>query len=78
MSDSSRESLAGAGWEGRQHGAYRELMPARVVNLSWLDPATLWKARNGPLASLFGDPTGRDRQHWVDGQRERGRPTRTW
>ncbi|WP_329187489.1 metallophosphoesterase family protein [Actinacidiphila glaucinigra] len=72
MSDSSRESLAGAGWEGRQHGAYRELMPARVVNLSWLDPATLWKARNGPLASLFGDPTGRDRQHWVDGQRERG------
>lgn len=78
MSDSSRESLAGAGWESQQPGAYRELMPARVVNLSWLDPVTLWKARNGPLASLFGDPTGRDRQRWVNGRWSEGRPARTW
>ncbi|WP_431950657.1 metallophosphoesterase family protein [Actinacidiphila sp. bgisy167] len=72
MSDSSRTSLAGAGWDGQQVGAYRELMPARVVNLSWLDPVTLWKARNGVVAKLLGDPTGRDRQRWVDGQRQRG------
>lgn len=62
---SSRDSLAGAGWEGHEPGTYRELMPPKVVNLSWLNPGTLWKARNGPLASLFGDPTGADRQRWV-------------
>ncbi len=47
-------------------------MPERVVNVSWLDPRTLWRARNGPLASLFGDPTGADRQRWVRSQVERG------
>lgn len=72
MPDSSRDSLAGAGWESQKPGSYQELMPARVVNLSWLNPVTLWKARNGPLAALFGDPTGRDRQRWVAGQVERG------
>ncbi|MGW3244246.1 metallophosphoesterase family protein [Streptomyces sp. NPDC001070] len=75
MSDSSRDSLAGAGWESQKPGSYKELMPARVVNLSWLDPVTLWKARNGPLASLFGDPTGRDRERWMSGQSDRGAAT---
>lgn len=69
---SSRDSLAGAGWEDHEPGRYRELMPATVENLSWLNPGTLWKARNGPLASLFGDPTGADRQRWVRAQAERG------
>ncbi|WUH89386.1 metallophosphoesterase [Streptomyces sp. NBC_00433] len=70
--DSSRDSLAGAGWGGQTPGTYRELMPPRVSNLSWLNPTTLWKARNGPLASLLGDPTGSQRQQWVRGQLERG------
>ncbi|MEC3992586.1 metallophosphoesterase [Actinacidiphila sp. DG2A-62] len=65
MAASSRESLSGAGWQDQEPGTYRELMPARVEKLSWLNPGTLWKARNGPLASLFGDPTGRDRSRWV-------------
>jgi hypothetical protein len=69
---SSRGSSAGAGWEDQEPGGYRELMPQRVTNLSWLSPATLWKARNGPLASLLGDPTAQRRQQWVRGQRERG------
>jgi hypothetical protein len=47
-------------------------MPDRVVKLSWLNPATLWRARNGPLASLLGDPTGTDRQRWVREQVARG------
>ncbi|SEG10465.1 hypothetical protein SAMN05216223_103243 [Actinacidiphila yanglinensis] len=72
MSASSRESLAGAGWQDQEPGAYRELMPPKVVKLSWLDPSTLWRARNGPLASMFGDPTGTDRQRWVRAQVARG------
>lgn len=69
---SSRGSAAGAGWGSQEVGGYRELMPPRVSNLSWLNPATLWKARNGPLAALLGDPTGEQRQQWVRGQLERG------
>jgi hypothetical protein len=75
MSPSSRESLAGAGWQDQEPGSYRELMPPRVENLSWLDPATLWKARNGPLASMLGDPTGTDRDRWVRRQVEQGAAT---
>ena len=69
---SSRDSLSGAGWQDQEPGSYQELMPERVVKLSWLNPATLWRARNGPLAALLGDPTGADRQRWVRGQVERG------
>lgn len=69
---SSRDSLTGAGWTGHETGTYRDAMPPRVRNLSWLNPATLWKARNGPLASLFGDPTGAQRQSWVHAQATRG------
>lgn len=47
-------------------------MPADVPRVFWLNPSTLWKARNGPLASLFGDPTGADRQRWVRAQLDRG------
>lgn len=79
MPASSRDSLDGAGWQGAEQaqepGSYRELMPANTTKVWWLSPSTLWKARNGPLASLFGDPTGADRQRWVEGQRERGAAT---
>jgi hypothetical protein len=68
MAASSRESLTGAGWQDQEPGTYRQLMPARVIKLSWLNPKTLWKARNGPLASMLGDPTGRDRSRWVAAQ----------
>ncbi|CCK25203.1 hypothetical protein BN159_0824 [Streptomyces davaonensis JCM 4913] len=40
-------------------------MPAEVQKISWLDPRMLWAARNGVLASWFGDPTGRTRSRWV-------------
>ncbi|WP_167150978.1 metallophosphoesterase [Streptomyces sp. MBT27] len=66
MPHSSRDTPEGAGWGNSQLGTYKSLMPARVEKLSWLNPGTLWAARNGVLASWFGDPTGRTRSRWVE------------
>ncbi|MER5409048.1 metallophosphoesterase [Streptomyces sp. NPDC002769] len=74
MSDSSRDTARGAGWGSPEPGDYRGLMPARVEKLSWLDPRTMWPARNGVLASWFGDPTGRTRARWVEQRRNAGAP----
>src|ERR1041385_7871855 len=60
-SHSSRDTPEGAGWGLQTPGTYRELMPRRVEKLSWVNPRTLWPARNGVLASWFGDPTGHTR-----------------
>ncbi|MCX3289909.1 metallophosphoesterase [Streptomyces sp. NEAU-H22] len=65
MSDSSRDTAEGAGWGTGERGAYRRLMPPKTEKISWLDPRMLWVARNGVLASWFGDPTGRTRSRWV-------------
>lgn len=61
MSDSSRDTAKGADWGSAEPGAYRQLLPPHVRRVSWLDPRTLWAARNGAPASWFGDPTGRTR-----------------
>ncbi|GHI01840.1 metallophosphoesterase [Streptomyces cellostaticus] len=74
MSDSSRDTAQGAGWGSAERGAYRQLMPGHVEKLSWLNPRTLWAARNGVLASWFGDPTGRTRSRWVARRAEAGAP----
>ncbi|MEU4659639.1 metallophosphoesterase [Streptomyces sp. NPDC023723] len=74
MAESSRDTAEGAGWGAAERGAYRRLMPERVEKLSWLDPRTLWAARNGVLASWFGDPTGRTRQRWVARRAAAGAP----
>ncbi|MET8247599.1 metallophosphoesterase [Streptomyces sp. NPDC005202] len=74
MSDSSRDTVEGAGWGTAERGAYRQLMPGRVEKLSWLDPRTLWAARNGVVASWFGDPTGRTRSRWVAARAAAGAP----
>ncbi|MEU1405403.1 metallophosphoesterase [Streptomyces sp. NPDC005728] len=74
MSDSSRDTAQGAGWGPSERGAYQQLMPAHVEKLSWLSPRTLWAARNGVLASWFGDPTGRTRSRLVARQAEAGAP----
>ena len=66
MAHSSRDTAEGAGWGDHRPGEYKRLMPSRVEKLSWLDPRTLWPARNGVLASWFGDPTGRTRARWVE------------
>ncbi|OYP20620.1 metallophosphoesterase [Streptomyces sp. FBKL.4005] len=65
MSDSSRDTAQGAGWGAAEPGSYKRLMPGHVEKLSWLNPRILWAARNGVLASWFGDPTGRTRSRWV-------------
>ncbi|MEV0218244.1 metallophosphoesterase [Streptomyces sp. NPDC050704] len=74
MADSSRDTAEGAGWGTTERGAYKHLMPQRVEKLSWLNPKTLWPARNGVLASWFGDPTGRTRSRWVDQRTADGAP----
>ncbi|MFC8351013.1 metallophosphoesterase family protein [Streptomyces sp. NPDC057280] len=74
MSDSSRDTAAGAGWGAAERGAYTRLMPTRVEKISWLDPRMLWAARNGVLASWFGDPTGRTRSRWVAQRAAAGAP----
>ncbi|WP_328549536.1 metallophosphoesterase family protein [Streptomyces sp. NBC_00366] len=74
MSDSSRDTAEGAGWGSTERGEYKRLMPHRVEKLSWLSPKTLWAARNGVLASWFGDPTGRTRSRWVAQRQAAGAP----
>ncbi|MFG3105029.1 metallophosphoesterase family protein [Streptomyces sp. NPDC048182] len=74
MADSSRDTPEGAGWGGAERGTYRALMPPRTEKLSWLSPRTLWAARNGVLASWFGDPTGATRSRWVAQRAAAGAP----
>ncbi|MES9525857.1 metallophosphoesterase family protein [Streptomyces capoamus] len=74
MSDSSRDTAQGAGWGAAEPGSYRKLMPGHVEKLSWLNPRILWAARNGVLASWFGDPTGRTRSRWVARRAAAGAP----
>ncbi|MGW2825241.1 metallophosphoesterase family protein [Streptomyces sp. NPDC001443] len=74
MSESSRDTAAGAGWGAAELGTYKRLMPTEVEKLSWLNPRTLWAARNGVLASWFGDPTGRTRGRWADRAAAAGAP----
>ncbi|MDL5199362.1 metallophosphoesterase [Streptomyces sp. ALI-76-A] len=74
MSDSSRDTAEGAGWGTAERGAYQRLMPSETRKISWLDPRMLWAARNGVLASWFGDPTGRTRSRWVAQRAAAGAP----
>ncbi|MDI9835527.1 metallophosphoesterase family protein [Streptomyces sp. KAU_LT] len=74
MSVSSRDTAEGAGWGAAEPGTYKGLMPPAVRKISWLDPRMLWAARNGVLASLFGDPTGRTRSRWVAQREAAGAP----
>ncbi|MFE5036080.1 metallophosphoesterase family protein [Streptomyces sp. NPDC056683] len=74
MSDSSRDTAEGAGWGETERGAYRQLMPDHVEKLFWFNPRTMWAARNGVLASWFGDPTGRTRSRWVAQRAAAGAP----
>ncbi|MFK0123812.1 metallophosphoesterase family protein [Streptomyces nigra] len=74
MSVSSRDTAEGAGWGAAQPGTYKGLMPPGGRKISWLDPRMLWAARNGVLASLFGDPTGRTRGRWVAQRTAAGAP----
>ncbi|GLY87332.1 metallophosphoesterase family protein [Actinoallomurus iriomotensis] len=72
---SSRHSPAGAGWSCDEPGTYTDLMPDRVQNLSWLNPAVLWRSRNDVLARRFGDPTNDERRRWVARQLGAGAPS---
>ena len=69
---SSRVSAAGAGWEAcTGPGRWREDVPKGAKPLSWLRPATLWRARNDIVARHLGDPVDAMRAQWVGLARER-------
>jgi hypothetical protein len=71
---SSRDSTAGAGWNCRQPGSYKGLIPteARGRRFSWLDPRTLWQARrNEWIARFLSDPVNDERRRWIASQRQR-------
>ncbi|MEU0288990.1 metallophosphoesterase [Streptomyces sp. NPDC006147] len=74
MSDSSRDTAEGAGWGASERGEYPRLMPRQTEKISWLDPRMLWAARNGVLASWFGDPTGEVRARWAAQRAAAGAP----
>ncbi|MFI8206616.1 metallophosphoesterase family protein [Streptomyces sp. NPDC085937] len=74
MSDSSRDTAEGAGWGASERGEYARLMPRQTEKISWLDPRMLWAARNGVLASWFGDPTGEVRARWAAQRAAAGAP----
>jgi Calcineurin-like phosphoesterase len=71
--DSSRDSLAGAGWICGKIGKFGSLVPPGSRPFSWLSLAPLWQARNQILGNLFGDPTNDERRNWMKIQREAGK-----
>ncbi|MFH9176442.1 metallophosphoesterase family protein [Streptomyces albogriseolus] len=74
MSESSRDTAEGAGWGVSERGDYMRLVPRQAEKISWLDPRHLWAARNGVLASWFGDPTGEVRSRWAARRAAAGAP----
>jgi hypothetical protein len=71
---SSRDSLAGAGWDCQQPGSYRDLILTgdQGRRFSWLDPRTLWQSRrNEWIARFLRDPVDDERRRLVAAQRQR-------
>jgi Calcineurin-like phosphoesterase len=72
VTQSSRISAAGAGWEACSGcGAWKADVPADAKPLSWLRPTTLWRSRNDIVARKFHDPVDAARHRWVELARRR-------
>ena len=67
MTDSSRTSRLGAGWDC-EPGGFKDLLGHGHRHLSWVHPALLLRARNDWLARSLGDPTNIERRRWVAGR----------
>src|SRR5215207_8124783 len=67
--NSSRESLAGAGWQCREVG----VSPSGGKPFSWINPVPIWQSRNQVLADRFGDPTNDERRRWMEIQQRAGK-----
>jgi hypothetical protein len=66
VSDSSRDSVAGAGWRCSQMGSYPELLKeVSAPKFSWLRPSVLWRTRNDKVAFKIEDPTDEQRKRWI-------------
>jgi len=71
---SSRDSLAGAGWDCRP-GDFQRLMSDRNRRpFSWLKPSTLWRSRNDVVAHRIDDPTNDERRRWLAAMYPDGTP----
>src|SRR5215210_5315807 len=71
---SSRDSLAGAGWQCQRLGSYKDLVPDedRRRHFSWLDPRTLWQSRrNEWIARFLKDPVDDERRRLVAARLQR-------
>ena len=64
--ESSRDSLAGAGWICEKPGTYLALTPRYRPDFSWLSPSTLWRSRNDVIAKYVEDPVPELRRAWVE------------
>jgi hypothetical protein len=67
--ESSRDSLAGAGWSCRDAGTFTGDVPPGRRPFSWLNPGPLFKARNDLVARRLGDPTNDERRRWLAARR---------
>src|SRR5919109_1109764 len=63
-SESSRESIGGAGWTCRA-GTFTRLMTKRDRPFSWMGLKPIWQSRNDRLARWLGDPTNDRRRAWM-------------
>ncbi len=69
---SSRDSLAGAGWACQEVGSYSMLIPfeARERPFTWIRPLKWWAMRNELFARFAKYPVNEVRRSWVTYQRQ--------
>jgi len=74
MADSSRESLAGAGWTCEEVGRFMGFVSPETRSFSWLNPTPLWRSRNQVLGRFLGDLTNDERRRWMEAQQKNLEP----
>jgi Calcineurin-like phosphoesterase len=72
--ESSRETLAGAGWRCGAIGTFVRDVPSGRRSFSWLDPVPLIKSRNDLVARWLGDPIHEERRRWLAARPGLGAP----
>lgn len=70
--ESSRDSLAGAGWACGKVSTFAGLVTFGSRPFSWMNLGPVWRSRNQILGDRLGDPTNDERREWMRMQREAG------
>ena len=68
--ESSRDSVAGAGWSCEEPGTYLGLTPRYRPAFSWISPSTLWRSCNDAVAKCVDDPVHELRRAWLERLKE--------